>query len=947
MKKVVTLLLLWLSVFPVFAEEYKTVTCYEAGGLDKILSEEELKTITHLKLVGNINHLDLYYVGQANVVQALDIEETRVNMISGCFCRNSSLKEIRLPETCYSIVNSFKESAIQKINLDGVTSEIYSSFVSCPQLKEIGKIAAKTTYDSFKNCAIETLEISDNVTVIGAYSFVDCPSLCSLQFPEQVTEIGENSFTNCASLRRVQLPDRLTKIGEKSFSGCESLDEISMMSNVVPTLGTEGNWVSCFDNATRVACRLYVPIGSREKYSEAWRFKRVVEVDNLSAGDTLRWDIEYTDLHVETPGTLSSKLTSESLIQAKGFRITGTLNKDDLTVLNNLSNTAFLRVLDLRECRMEGDSVPSSAFSGSGISEIYLPESITKIGSRAFAGSVLKWLDIPADNCIDFIGDGAFSSCSQLRSVLSFPQVTAIGDEVFNYCLALTEVSLPKVTRVGAGSFYNCWRLKKVQLGQAEPVENQLVISASIESVGENAFGGCKQFKTVDMSASSLQSLPRKLFFDCAYLEQVSLPQSLTQMGDSVFACTRLASINVPSGVTQIPEGCFAGCSNLSQVSLSSQTASVGDYAFVSCSFASLSLPATVQNLGEGCIRNCAELTDFQFPEKITEVSREFFDGCLSLRHVTLSPATTRLSARAFRGVGIESIELPEQLESIGDSCFLDCSRLTAIGKAAFCSSALGSIVIPASVDTIRQSTFLWCKNLSQVTLPQGLKRIEESAFTGCSLLQNITLPETVELGDYAFSGTGFRVFIVPEVNENVPRGLLEGCDNLEVVYLLSGVKKVGYSFLEDCVNLKKVYLQAPVPPETEVYEDYRYGRFGYELYATYAPFTNVPKSCMLYVPQENYYDYWNNGGLWKESFTMEGMDFSGIEQAENGFRIITEDGNGLTICLDRAMPVVVYDLQGRLVAQMSGVAGDNRLPLDRGVYIVCCGTNRVKVLCR
>lgn len=933
MKKVVTLLLLWLSVFPVFAEEYKTVTCYEAGGLDKILSEEELKTITHLKLVGNINHLDLYYVGQANVVQALDIEETRVNMISGCFCRNSSLKEIRLPETCYSIVNSFKESAIQKINLDGVTSEIYSSFVSCPQLKEIGKIAAKTTYDSFNNCAIDTLTISDSVTEIGAVSFMNCPSLCYIQFP-----------------------NRLTKIGEKSFSGCTSLDEISMMSNVVPTLGTEGNWMSCFDNATRVACRLYVPIGCREKYSEAWRFERVVEIDNLSSGDTLRWDIEYTDLHVETPGTLSSKLTSESLIQAKGFRITGTLNKDDLTVLNNLSNTAFLRVLDLRECRMEGDSIPASAFYGSQISEIYLPESITKIGSRAFAASVLKWLDIPADNHIDYIGDRAFSSCSQLCSVLSFPQVTAIGNEVFNYCLALTEVSLPKVTRVGAGSFYNCWRLKKVKLGNIEPVDNQLVISAAIESVGEGAFGGCKQLKSVDMSASSLQSLPRKLFFDCAYLEQVSLPQSLTQMGDSVFACTRLASINVPSGVTQIPEGCFAGCSNLLQVRLSPQTVSVGDYAFTSCSFASLSLPAAVQNLGEGCIRNCAELTDFQFPEEMTEVSRAFFDGCLSLRHVTLSPVTTRLSAGAFRGVGIESIELPERLESIGDSCFLDCSRLTAIvlpetvseiGKAAFGGSALSSIVIPASIDTIRSSTFSGCTHLSQVSLPKGLKRIDDSAFVSCSSLQYITLSDSVELGDYVFAGAGLKLFTVPSVNENVPRGLLSGCDNLEVVYLLSSVKKVGYSFLEDCVNLKKVYLQAPVPPETEVYEDYRYGRFGYELYATYAPFTNVPKSCMLYVPQENYYDYWNNGGLWKESFTMEGMDFSGIEQAENGFRIITEDGNGLTICLDRAMPVVVYDLQGRLVAQMSGVAGDNRLPLDRGVYIVCCGTNRVKVLCR
>ena len=640
MKKVVTLLLLWLSVFPVFAEEYKTVTCYEAGGLDKIISEEELKTITHLKLVGNINDADLCYVEQANVVQYLDIEDAKVGIINGCFCKNSSLKEVRLPETCYSIVSSFKESTIQKINLDRVTAEIYSSFVSCPQLKSIGIISAKTTYDSFNNCAIDTLTISDSVTEIGAVSFMNCPSLCYIQFP-----------------------NRLTKIGEKSFSGCTSLDEISMMSNVVPTLGTEGNWMSCFDNATRVACRLYVPIGCREKYSEAWRFERVVEIDNLSSGDTLRWDIEYTDLHVETPGTLSSKLTSESLIQAKGFRITGTLNKDDLTVLNNLSNTASLHVLDLRGCRMEGDSIPASAFYGSQISEIYLPESITKIGSRAFAASVLKWLDIPADNHIDYIGDRAFSSCSQLCSVLSFPQVTAIGNEVFNYCLALTEVSLPKVTRVGAGSFYNCWRLKKVKLGNIEPVDNQLVISAAIESVGEGAFGGCKQLKSVDMSASSLQSLPRKLFFDCAYLEQVSLPQSLTQMGDSVFACTRLASINVPSGVTQIPEGCFAGCSNLSQVRLSPQTVSVGDYAFTSCSFASLSLPAAVQNLGEGCIRNCAELTDFQFPEEMTEVSRAFFDGCLSLRHVTLSPVTTRLSAGAFRGVGIESIELPERLE--------------------------------------------------------------------------------------------------------------------------------------------------------------------------------------------------------------------------------------------------------------------------------------------
>lgn len=64
---------------------------------------------------------------------------------------------------------------------------------------------------------------------------------------------------------------------------------------------------------------------------------------------------------------------------------------------------ASLQALDLRGCRIEGDSIPSLVFYGSGIVEIYLPEDITKIGYQAFCLSSLKRLVVPADNRLSLL----------------------------------------------------------------------------------------------------------------------------------------------------------------------------------------------------------------------------------------------------------------------------------------------------------------------------------------------------------------------------------------------------------------------------------------------------------------------------------------------------------------------------------------------------------------
>ena len=145
MKKVAVLMALLSCMYPVLAEEYKTITCYELGGLEKILPKEELRAITHLKLVGNINDVDLRYVDEVirtwNVMKALDIEETGMTILSGYFNDCRSLEEVRLPRKCIAVNNSFQSSSIKKMEF-GQVREIYNSFRSCPQLKSVGEISA-------------------------------------------------------------------------------------------------------------------------------------------------------------------------------------------------------------------------------------------------------------------------------------------------------------------------------------------------------------------------------------------------------------------------------------------------------------------------------------------------------------------------------------------------------------------------------------------------------------------------------------------------------------------------------------------------------------------------------------------------------------------------------------------------------------------------------------
>ncbi len=130
--------------------------------------------------------------------------------------------------------------------------------------------------------------------------------------------------------------------------------------------------------------------------------------------------------------------------------------------------------------------------------------------------------------------------------------VTAIGDEAFSRCDALTGVIIPEgVMRIGDGAFYWCFSLTDV------------IIPDSVTSIGEWAFQECVSLKSV-IIGGRVTSIGGFAFFACESLADVTIPGSVTSIGEMAFKdCYSLISVTIPDSVTDIGESAFASCKQL------------------------------------------------------------------------------------------------------------------------------------------------------------------------------------------------------------------------------------------------------------------------------------------------------------------------------------------------------------------------------------------------
>lgn len=172
-------------------------------------------------------------------------------------------------------------------------------------------------------------------------------------------------------------------------------------------------------------------------------------------------------------------------------------------------------------------------------------------------------------------------------------------------------------------------------------------------------------------------------------ITNVTLPGSLTSIGDYAFEYCLLTNVTVPDGVTSIGDFAFSHCWTLANLHLSSSLKSIGDYAFWYCgSLTNLVIPDAVTNVGDAAFFFCGSLANLHLGNGLATIGPSVFFGCSSLTKVTIPDGITNIAdgLNVGRALGafnscnnLTNVIVGKGLAYLGVEAFGECPNLRSL----------------------------------------------------------------------------------------------------------------------------------------------------------------------------------------------------------------------------------------------------------------------------
>lgn len=122
-------------------------------------------------------------------------------------------------------------------------------------------------------------------------------------------------------------------------------------------------------------------------------------------------------------------------------------------------------------------------------------------------------------------------------------------------------------------------------------------------------------------------------------------------------------------------------------------------------------------------------------------------------------------------------------------------------------------VVVPYGVKTIGASAFANCQEIRKIDLPVTVNTIETSAFCGCIELSDVSLPEGLtSIRTNAFAGCkGLYSINIPSGLKSINSSVFSECSNLTNIVIPEGVEKIGSFLFNACKNLEYVTIPSSV----------------------------------------------------------------------------------------------------------------------------------------
>lgn len=253
-----------------------------------------------------------------------------------------------------------------------------------------------------------------------------------------VTRVADEAFKNVKSLKTVKILDNITKLGKSAFYGCTSLEDVYVADGI-----------TAFEDRTFYGCTSLKKVTNLANTSETITFPKTI----VTVGDEVFYNCK----------SLSGQLRLDT-------------SAPDLI---SIGERAFYGCVSIGvvEFNSKIESLGDGMFSGSGVTRVTVPNSVTSIGEGVWKGCAsLKTLEVPfigasKDDVTNnyfgyFFGANNYSNTGYIPETLTQVTInggTAIGEGAFYGFSKVTKVTLPKtLTSIGKNAFYGCSALTKV-----------------------------------------------------------------------------------------------------------------------------------------------------------------------------------------------------------------------------------------------------------------------------------------------------------------------------------------------------------------------------------------------------------------------------------------------------------------------------------------------------
>jgi hypothetical protein len=455
------------------------------------------------------------------------------------------------------------------------------------------------------------------------------------------------------------------------------------------------------DGMTTIA-KKWLVFGARKNVADAslWEYKLDKKTNLVTITKYLGVMDDLTELTI--PNFL--------LIDGKEYRVTKIEGHDAWQAIANFNGNVIIS---------KGiTEIGKASFNGANkITGVEIPDSVTLISDYAFqyCKSLTK-IEIPGTvkkigNWWGNVNGQIFNGCSNLKEVILEKGIEEISGRAFDSCSKVKEWKLPKsLKRIGPCAFRNI-SVEEFNIPEnVESIAATFISSSNLSRI--NVDSNNKYFTSVDgilfdkdstrlikypenrdgnsyEVPNTVKTIDANAFISCKNLQTIVIADSVEKIGDSAFDGSKLKTINLGGGITNISNKPFYGAWNLTNINVITENdkyesengilfnkgktilikyppaiingevyeipntvVEIGPQSFYRSQIKNVIIPSSVKKIGSESFFQCYNLEEVNLPEGLERIEWRALYGCHKIKTIVVPSSVTFIDGGAFNNMG-------------------------------------------------------------------------------------------------------------------------------------------------------------------------------------------------------------------------------------------------------------------------------------------------------